>query len=78
MRWLQFLQSPVTLTRLWRMPVTGNSEKLTRMSKLLDKLLKKELVLLLRTAVKFLQGKVLLSNELTVKNILGYKLLLIS
>ncbi len=29
------------------MPVTGNSEKLTRMSKLLDKLLKKELVLLL-------------------------------
>ncbi len=56
--------------------MTGNSEKLTRMSKLLDKLLKKELVLLY--IVKFLQGKILLSNELTVKNILGYKLLLIS
>ena len=50
------------------MPVTGNSEKLTRMSKLLDKLLKACV-----TVVKFLQGTILLSNELTVKNILGYK-----
>ncbi len=42
------------------MPVTGNSEKLTRMSKLLDKLLKACV-----TVVKFLQGTILLSNELT-------------
>ena len=48
------------------------------MSNLLDKLLKKELVLLLLYVVKFLKGKILLSDELTVKNILGYKFLLIS
>ena len=52
------------------MPVTGNSQKLTRMSKLLGKLLQACV-----TVVKFLQGTILLSNELTVKNILGYKLL---
>ncbi len=55
------------------MPVTKNSEKLTRMSKLLDKHLKKGACVTV-TVVKFLQGKILLSNEVTVKNILGYKL----
>ena len=59
------------------MPVTGNSEKLTRMSQIVGQALEKGACVTV-TVVKFLQGKILLSNELTVKNILRYKLLLIS
>ncbi len=60
------------------MPVAANSENLTGMSKLLHMQALEKVVCVTVTVMKFLEGKILLSNELKVKNILGYKLLLIS
>ena len=74
MRWLQFLQRPVTFNQTLENACDRKLRETHKNEKIVGQALEKGACVTV-TVVKFLQGKILLSNELTVKNILGYKLL---